>query len=457
MSSDTPRGPAADPVRRLAFRVTALCWFVVLLDGLDLFVYGATLPGLLDDKSLALDPSDGGDIGSLTTLGMLLGALGSGLITDRTGRRKIVLSGVVIFSLGSAACAMAQTVAQFGAARLVAGVGLGGLLPTAIALVMEYAPPGRRHLAVTLVMTAHQAGGAVAGALAMSVVDALGWRSVYWLGALPLLLAVPVIALMLPESVTYLLARGRTAEAQALAGRHGVPLGHFTPEPDAGRGGSLRALFTPAVRTTTLLFWIASFAGLLLVYGMSTWLPTMMRDNGYHLGSSISFVLVINIGGIVGMLVAGRLADGFGSRPVAIAWFALTAGGVGLLAVHMPLGLTYALVFVTGGWLFSAQTLIYSSTGSYYPQEDRATALGWVSGMGRFGAVFGPWLGGVLVDADMSTWGFGVFAAAGLLGAVMIAFVPRLPRAGGPAGPPPARTAPAAPPGSPGLGTPPLA
>lgn len=426
----TPELPTAAEAasRRLSVRVTAVCWVLVLLDGLDLFVYGATLPGVLADKGFGLTAITGGTIGSLTTFGMMLGALASGIITDRIGRRKIILTGVVLFSLASAATAMAPTVAFFGGARFVAGVGLGGLLPSAIAMVLEYAPPWRRNLAVTVVMTAHQAGGALAGGLGMVIVGSLGWRSVYWLGAVPIVVVLPVVAVMLPESLTFLLAKGKTERARAIAGRFSVSLDAFAPEPGPDRRGGLRGLFAPSVRMTTLLFWVASFAGLLLVYGVNTWLPTMMRANGYNLGSAISFLLVINVGGIAGMLVAGRLADRFGSRPVAITWFALTAVGVGLLALHMPLPVTYVVVFLTGGWLFSAQTLIYASVGSYYPAESRATALGWVSGVGRLGAVFGPWLGGVLVAGGLSALGFGVFALAGLLGAVMVSLVRRLPK-----------------------------
>lgn len=413
---------------RLSVRVTALCWVLVLLDGLDLFVYGATLPGVLADKGFGLTAVTGGTIGSLTTFGMMLGALASGVITDRIGRRKIILTGVVLFSLASAACAMAPSVEFFGGARFAAGVGLGGLLPSAIAMVMEYAPPWRKNLAVTVVMTAHQAGGALAGALGMVIVGSLGWRSVYWLGAVPIVVVLPVVAVMLPESLTFLLAKGKTERARAIADRFSVSLDLFAAEPDTERRGGLRGLFTPSVRMTTVLFWVASFAGLLLVYGVNTWLPTMMRANGYNLGSAISFLLVINVGGIVGMLVAGRLADRFGSRPVAIIWFALTAVGVGLLALKMPLAVTYLVVFLTGGWLFSAQTLIYASVGAYYPADSRATALGWVSGVGRLGAVFGPWLGGILVAGGLSALGFGVFALAGLLGAVMVSLVRRLPK-----------------------------
>jgi AAHS family benzoate transporter-like MFS transporter len=422
MSTRELGGTAAATVR-LSLRVTALCWVLVLLDGLDLFVYGATLPGVLADKSFGLTPISGGNIGSLTTFGMMLGALGAGILTDRTGRRKIIITGVTVFSLAAAACAAAPTVEFFGAARFVAGIGLGGLLPSAIAMVMEYAPAWRRNLAVTTVMTAHQAGGALAGALGMTLVQSLGWRSVYWIGALLLVVVLPAVVFLLPESMTFLLAKGKTERARAIADKFAVSLDTFAPEPAEDRRGGLRGLFTPSVRMTTLLFWIASFAGLLLVYGVNTWLPTMMRGSGYNLGSAISFLLVINLGGIAGMLVAGRLADRFGARPVAIIWFALTACGVGLLALHMPLAVTYVVVFLTGAWLFSAQTLIYAAVGAYYPADSRATALGWVSGVGRLGAVFGPWLGGILVASGLSSLGFVVFAIAGLLGAVMVSLV----------------------------------
>ncbi|HZE40855.1 MAG TPA: MFS transporter [Stackebrandtia sp.] len=417
--------PPSTALKRLSIRVTVLCWFLVLLDGLDLFVYGASLPGVLDDKGFGLTPGAAGNIGSLNTFGMLLGALSAGVIADRVGRRKVIATGVVVFCLSAAVCGAAPTVTVFGAARFVAGIGLGVLLPTAIAQVMEYTAPARRHIGVTILMTAHQAGGAIAGGVAASVVAALGWRSVYWFGAAPVVLALPAILLWLPESITNLVAAGRTAKARALADRHGVSLESFAPERDSDRHrGSLRSLFTGPLWRTTTLFWIASFMGLLLVYGVNTWLPTMMRDQGYNLGSAISFLLVINAGGIVGMLVAGSLADRLGSaRPVAIAWFAATTVGVALLAVPMPLWITYVDVFLTGGFLFSAQTLIYSSTSNYYLPGVRGTALGWVSGIGRFGAVFGPWLGGVLVASSLSTWGFAVFAVAAVLATLMIALI----------------------------------
>ncbi|WP_432534346.1 MFS transporter [Kineococcus arenarius] len=422
MSSPSPL-TASPATARLATRVLALCWFTVLVDGLDLFSYGAVLPAVLADEGFGLDAATAGEIGSLTTFGMLLGALTSGIITDRVGRRSILLAGVAVFSLASAGCALAPGAAAFGAARFIAGFGLGGLLPTAITTVLEFAPPGRKNITVTLLMTAHQAGGALAGVLAMSVVEALGWRAVFWLGALPLVLVLPVLWAMLPESITFLIAKGRTDRAQRVATRYGVPLEAYAParsEGETDRSG-LRGLFAPGLRKVTVLFWIGSFFGLVLVYGVSTWLPTMMRAAGYELGSAVSFLVVINVGGIVGMLVAGRLADRIGARTVAVVWFLLTAVAVGLLFLRMPLLLTYIVVFLAGAWLFSAQTLVYAAVGTTYPARSRATAVGWAAGIGRWGAVAGPWVGGLLIAAGASRWGFVMFAVAGVIGAVVIA------------------------------------
>ncbi|WP_248001385.1 MFS transporter [Streptomyces sp. RPA4-5] len=197
-----------------------------------------------------------------------------------------------------------------------------------------------------------------------------------------------------------------------------------------GRLASVLALFRPGVRLATPLLWLASFCGLLLVYGVSTWLPQMMRASGYGLSSSVSFLFIINAGGIAGLLIAGRLADRYGPVRISALWFLLTAAGALLLGARLPLGATYVVVAVTGVWLFSAQVMVYAATHRVYPPAERATGLGWVTGIGRTGAVVGPWLGGVLAASANSQLGFTVFALAGLLGALAIGSVPLARRLG---------------------------
>ncbi len=178
----------------------------------------------------------------------------------------------------------------------------------------------------------------------------------------------------------------------------------------------------------TLAFSVASFMGLLLVYGLNQWLPTIMRDAGYALGAALAFLLVLNLGAVIGLLVAGPVADRYGSKVVCAGWFAFAAVFLFLLSVQMPLFLTYLAVIVTGVFVFSAQVLLYAYVSKHYPTSGRGTALGWAAGIGRLGAICGPLLGGLLVGAGLAVpWGFYAFALVGLLGAVFISLVPRSP------------------------------
>ncbi|OXY91652.1 benzoate transporter [Streptomyces diastatochromogenes] len=437
----SPTSPAPRPPHtlRTVLPVVALCWLAVFFDGMDVTIYGAVMPHMLDDSGLGLTPADAGTIGSWTTFGMLIGALTAGNLTDWLGRRLMLVASVSVFSVGSAVCALAGGIGPFGVGRFVSGLGLGGLMPLCLALVMEFAPPRRAALTTGLLMTSYHAGGMAATGLGLTLAPAAGWRWVFWAGVLPAVVAVPLLLALLPESPGVLLARGEREQADAVADRYGLPRPTAVAAPAAGAKGRLaavRALFRPDSRWATPLLWLASFCGLLLVYGVSTWLPQMMRASGYGLNSSVSFLLVINAGGIVGLLIAGRTADRFGAVRVSAIWFVLTAAGALLLKAHLPLGATYAVVAVTGVWLFSAQVMVYAATDTVYRGSERAAGLGWVTGVGRTGAVVGPWLIGALADSGNESWGFTTFALAGLVGAVAIALVPlarRIGRSGAPA------------------------
>ncbi|MGP4092519.1 MFS transporter [Streptomyces sp. KR55] len=445
-SPSTSAVPRPPHTFRSVFPVLALCWLAVFFDGMDVNIYGAVMPHMLDDTGLGLTPATAGTIGSWTTFGMLIGALTAGNLTDWLGRRLMLVSSVTLFSVGSALCAVAPGVGLFGAGRFVAGLGLGGLMPLALAMVMEFAPPRRAALTTGLLMTSYHFGGMAATGLGLTLAPALGWRWVFWAGVLPAVIAVPLLLTLLPESPGVLLARGERSKADAVADRYGLSRPTPVEAPAAGAAGRLaavRALFRPESRWATPLLWVASFCGLLLVYGVSTWLPQMMRASGYGLNSSVSFLLVINAGGIVGLLIAGRTADKFGAVRVSAIWFVLTAAGALLLKAHLPLGVTYAVVAVTGVWLFSAQVMVYAATDTVYRDSERAAGLGWVTGVGRTGAVVGPWLIGALAAGGNESWGFTTFALAGLVGAIAIALVPLAGRLGSSA-PATAAVAPAA-------------
>jgi len=433
---------AAAPTGRLdrvARTVLALCWIVVLLEGFDLFVYSTVIPELLDDPEWQLTASEAGRIGSYGTFGMLVGSLAVGTVTDWVGRRRAIIGCAVWFSVLMAACALAPNPTVFGIGRFLAGLGLGGLIPTAMPLVMEYIGAHRRGAGATWMMTGYHVGGLVVAALAIAVLPALGWRAMFWAGALPIVVMLPLLWRYLPESVDFLLARGRTAEAEEVARRHHVDLDAArarigavdTDDPAATRdkAAGLRILFGRGYLAATLLFFLASFCGLLLVYGFATWLPQLMRNSGYGLGSALTFLVVTNVGAVIGLLLTGPIADRLGTKRASAIWFLTGAVFVVLISIRMPSLLTYLAAALAGFFLFTAQVVLYAHVGYHYPTTTHATALGWIAGVGRIGSVVGPTLGGILLDADAGIWSFYVFAVAGFVGAVAMWLAPRSPLA----------------------------
>jgi benzoate transport len=408
----------------------------VALDGFDLVVLGAVTPALLEYEAWGLTPPQVGAIVSYGLGGMLIGALGIGTLADVIGRRKSIMLSVLVFSVFTALLAVAPSPAVFGVFRFLAGLGLGGLIPTAATLVAEYAGMRRNSSSITFMMTGYHVGGVLTALLAIPILPTLGWRAMFVIGAAPALVLLPLMLSRLPESPGFLVASGRRAEAEELAERYGITIpdeGARRVEAEErvaeeGRFGGIKTLFSGGYLLGTLAFSVASFMGLLLVYGLNQWLPTIMREAGYALGAALAFLLVLNVGAVVGLLIAGPLADRYGSKVACASWFALAAVSLFVLSIKMPLVLTYGVVFLTGVWVFSAQVLLYAYVSRHYPTSGRGTALGWAAGIGRIGAICGPLLGGVLVGAQLAIpWGFYAFALVGLLGTVFVALVPRSP------------------------------
>jgi AAHS family benzoate transporter-like MFS transporter len=394
--------------------VRPLCWSAVALEGFDLVVLGVVLPVLLRDPTWDLDPAGASVVVTVGLLGVMVGALAVGPVADVIGRRATMLATVAAFSVLTLACAFAPNPEVLGVLRFLAGLGLGGVLPVALALVAEYAPPGRGSSATTILMTGYHVGAVATALLGILLIGPLGWPAMFVAGAIPAVVLLPLLWARLPESAEYLARRGRDSSWRG--GR-----GERRPNP-------LATLFRDGLARPTIAFWIASFMGLLLVYGLNTWLPEIMRSAGYALGAALALLLVLNVGAVLGLLLAGTVANRIGVRPATIAWFAAATLFLALLSIRLPGIGVYVSVLLAGIFVFSAQVLVYAYVSQLYPAEGRGTALGTASGVGRLGAITGPIVGGALLQAGVAyPWGFYAFALVAALGAVAVAVVGRAP------------------------------
>lgn len=427
-----PDTPASATPEQDARRRRTISWVVFLsaaalvFDGYDLVVYGTVVPVLLADPSHlgAVTPGQAGTLGSYALVGVLVGALAAGAVGDRVGRRKVMLVNLAWFSIGMAVTATTQSVATFGVFRFLTGIGVGALVATVGALVAEVAPPGRRNRYNAIVYSGVPAGGVLAALTAIALGDSIGWRGLFWIGALPIVLLLPLAVWFLPESPKWLVAHGRTAEAQAVSARTGIPVP--APEPEVADKVGFPALASRRFAYPTALLGLMSFAGLLLTYGLNTWLPQIMGEQGYGKNHALTFLLVLNLAAIVGGLVASYVADRVGAKRVVAATFVLAALSLAVLPLSLPAGVLFLAVGLAGVGTIGTQVLIYGLVSNYYPTRARAAGVAWCAGFGRLGGIVGPIIGGVLVGAGVGgSTAFQLFAVVSLAGAVVALAVPR--------------------------------
>lgn len=421
--------------RRTVMWVVGLAAVGLMFDGYDLVVYGTVVSTFLRNPSELgeVTPAMAGALGSYALIGVLVGALLAGTVGDIIGRRKVMLTAYAWFSIGMGATALTHSAEMFGLWRFITGLGVGALVATTAALVSEYAPPGKKNLFNAITYSGIPIGSLLAALLAILLLDAIGWRGMFWIGALPLITLLPLAVVKMPESVAWLAARGRLEEARSISARTGVPLPdeapHALPVATAAPVGSGRAgfagLFGPGYRLPTLVLGLMSATALMLVYSLNTWLPELMLRAGFNAKGSLSFLLLLNGGSLVGGLVGSRVADRLGPKPVVAGAFLIGAVAIALLTLSLPLGALLFIVAIAGLGTSGTQTLIYGFVANYYRTNVRGAGVAWCAGFGRLGGVGGPLLGGFLLGAGLALDSiFYVLAGLGLLGLVLTLLVP---------------------------------
>ncbi|WP_168787521.1 MFS transporter [Paraburkholderia aromaticivorans] len=412
--------------------VVALATVGLIFDGYDLVVYGTVVSKFLRDASQigTVTPATAGALGSYALVGVLVGALLAGSVGDILGRRKVMLFSYAWFSFGMGLTAMTTTTTMFGLMRFVTGLGVGALVATTGALVSEYAPKGRKNLCNAITYSGVPLGSLLAAMLAILWLQHVGWRGMFWIGALPFVTLLPLAYFKMPESVAWLVSRGRLDEARAISQQTGVEIPGIMPSaaggvPPASAGKAGFAGLFVSYLFPTLILGLMSATGLVLVYSLNTWLPELMLRAGFNARGSLSFLLVLNGGAVIGALAGSRVADTFGPKPVVAACFLIGSISISLLTLKVPLGVLLTVVAIVGLGTSGTQTLIYGFVANYYRTNVRGAGVAWCAGFGRLGGVVGPLLGGLLISIGLALDSiFYILAAVGILGVLLTLLVP---------------------------------
>ncbi|HWK47930.1 MAG TPA: MFS transporter [Stellaceae bacterium] len=389
------------PFRALHVWVIGLGMALLMADGFDTQSIGLVAPVIAAEWHVS--PSAFGLVFGAGLTGGLIGAPLFGCLADRIGRKPTITAMVVLFAVATLLTPLATSAAMLTALRFVTGLGLGGALPTIVTLVSEFTPTRMRTNVVAFVFAGFPLGSVIGSLISSQLIPMLGWRSVFFFGGGVPLLVLPLFLLRVPESPRFLATHGREGAAAAILVRlRGDALWNGVVEASEEARASVRALFSAGRRESTIRIWLTLFCSLMVTVFLVSWMPMLARQAGITLGGAILGVSVLNLGGVLGSVVVGRLADRFGlSKVVGLSYLA-GACAITLLGLSgRSEALLLSMAFATGIMTVGAQMCAVAMASALYPTELRATGVGWAIGVGRIGSVLGPVIGGFLIAADM--------------------------------------------------------
>ena len=424
LESSKLRGPAL---------VVLLCASsCLILDGFDIQAVGFVAPALVG--ALHVERAALGPALAASLAGMALGAAGIGALGDRWGRRNTLMLSTALFGAASLLAATATTVATLAVWRFITGIGLGGALATATALIAEFAPRKLRSQAIGAVQIGVPIGGMFGAMLAAELIPAYGWRSVFVIGGVLPLVAVAVMYFVLPESPRFLATRPHARESLARLLARIDPGGRYCAtdvfvlgeEPRPTQAGIV-ALFSPQLRWDTAVVSLAFLMNTYAVYAFFSWAPLVLTSLGFELATAVRGLLVFNLAGIGGVIAISWLLARVGSRwPLATAAFAGSVT-IAALAWFASDGLPTLMsgIAVAGIAINAVQVGLYALAAHVFPTQCRTSGVGFSLGAGRTGGIAASLGGGVLLTLSGATGFFGWIAAALLIACVAVLLVRR--------------------------------
>ena len=397
---------AARPMTLAQWLIIAIPVLINLVDGFDVRALAQAADPL--SKEWKLSPGELGELLSYNLIGMAVGALAVSPMADSIGRRPAILLCLTLMTLGMFGAALSTGYWSLAAARLVTGIGIGGMTSTAGAIAMEYASAQRRELAPSMVAAAYPVGSIVGGFVAIAVLGEFGWRGIFWFGGLLSLVLIPISWLWLPESLDFLLARqprNALAKTNRILTRLDLPLLDALPPSQSTGGGkaaALKEIVRPENRFEVMRLCLAQGLNMFSFYFIINWAPKWVTELGFSTETGISYSIFLSVGGIAGALFTGWIAWRVGVRNMMIATL---VGMAALIALFGSLPANTALLaghaVPLGAAMFGSAAACWLTIAYAFPPQLRATGLGIGTTFGRIGSVFGPSTAGYLLEAGM--------------------------------------------------------
>lgn len=417
----------AAPVSRYQLVLLILLAMLLVTDGYDAQVLGYVVPAIAQDWGL--EKSAFGPVFSANLLGLTIGSLAVTQIADRVGVRRILLACVLIYASLTLLMAWATSLNQLMAVRFVCGIGMGGAMPCAMALMAEYSPPRLRTLMVTLAACGFSFGGAAGGFVAAGVIGRYGWEAVFLVGAICPLLLFPFLLRLLPESLPRLLEDVPPYRRLLKISESILP--EWTPPPPNAEKSQdkpvsklmVLELFRHGYALPTLLLWSTFIVSLILLYFMISWLPTLLSESGLSLQNANLITSLFLFAGTIGAIGMAWCADRLRRKERLLS---LILAGSALCSVMMGLNHDDPLylvpwVFIAGFCIIGGQLTLNAFVSNFYPSHVRATGAGWALGVGRFGSILGPLFGTMFLAMHVSVeYIFFFCAIPACLGALLI-------------------------------------
>ena len=394
-------------LRSFQIGVIIICFALIMVDGFDTQSIAFVAPALR--HTWEISPNTFGLLFSAGLLGSMIGAMSLGPVGDRLGRKPLILASTLLFGIMSILSAGSSSVEMLATYRFIGGLGLGGLLPNAIALVAEYSPRRVRSTTIVATFIGFPLGAVIGGMASAHIIPAYGWEMVFIIGGiLPLILLV-IAWFLLPESIKFLALKAKRLDQIAsilvrldpsltavAVERIRLPRNEQVKQP-------VKKLFMDGRAKWTLFLWLLTFSALLLTYFLVHWIPLVLVDAGIPQQKAIMGVALLNLGGIIGSIIISRISDKRGPYPAMGIAMGIAIIFIAAIGMSAPAGTAVVLtvIFLVGFTFVGAQLNISAIAAINYPVEIRSAGSGWSIAAGRLGSIVGPLIGGLLVGLHL--------------------------------------------------------